>query len=89
MARILSDIKIPEYRPLEKVSVSIDATFAFHPRKQILKLSLACPLQCIETDETAKKPDLIKMPLSSEDEREAIAQLERAIAADGVTAGTH
>uniref|UniRef100_A0A3B3DIT5 Ubiquitin-like modifier-activating enzyme 6 n=1 Tax=Oryzias melastigma TaxID=30732 RepID=A0A3B3DIT5_ORYME len=41
--------------------------------------------KCIETDETAKKPDQIKMPLSSEEEREAIAQLEQAISADGVT----
>ncbi|KAM7419181.1 hypothetical protein PAMA_016345 [Pampus argenteus] len=36
--------------------------------------------KCIETDETAKKPDHIKMPLSSEEEREAIIQLEQAIA---------
>ncbi|RVE76414.1 hypothetical protein OJAV_G00007330 [Oryzias javanicus] len=41
--------------------------------------------KCIETDETAKKPDQMKMPLSSEEEREAIAQLEQAISADGVT----
>lgn len=45
------------------------------------------PLQCIVTDETAKKPDQIKMPLSSEEEREAITQLEQAIATDSVTAG--
>lgn len=44
------------------------------------------PLQCIVTDETAKKPDQIKMPLSSEEEREAITQLEQAIATDSVTA---
>lgn len=59
VTRILSDVKIPEYRPSEK---------------------------CIETDETAKKPDQIKMPLSSEEEREAITQLEQAIATDSVTA---
>ncbi|XP_062285260.1 ubiquitin-like modifier-activating enzyme 6 isoform X1 [Scomber scombrus] len=53
--RILSDVKIPEYRPSQK---------------------------CIETDETAKKPDFMKMPLSSEEEREAIIQLEQAIATD-------
>ncbi|KAM9856984.1 ubiquitin-like modifier-activating enzyme 6 [Aulostomus maculatus] len=41
--------------------------------------------KCIETDETAKKPDQMKMPLSSEEEREAMAQLEQAIAADCVT----
>lgn len=40
----------------------------------------------IETDETAKKPDLVKMPISSEEEREAISQLEEAIATDNVTA---
>lgn len=45
-------------------------------------------MQCIETDETAKKPDMIKMPLSSEEEREAITQLEQAIATNGVTAGS-
>lgn len=38
--------------------------------------------KCIETDETAKKPDFMKMPLSSEEEREAITQLEQAIATD-------
>ena len=43
--------------------------------------------QCIETDESAKKPDHIKLPLSSEEEREAIAQLEEAIATDRVTPG--
>ncbi|XP_045903034.1 ubiquitin-like modifier-activating enzyme 6 [Micropterus dolomieu] len=59
VTRILSDVKIPEYRPAEK---------------------------CIVTDETAKKPDQIKMPLSSEEEREAITQLEQAIATDSVTA---
>ncbi|XP_017263438.1 ubiquitin-like modifier-activating enzyme 6 [Kryptolebias marmoratus] len=53
VTKVLSGLKIPEYRPSEK---------------------------CIETDETAKKPDEIKMPLSSEEEREAIAQLEQAIA---------
>lgn len=57
--RVLSDVKIPEYRPSEK---------------------------CIETDETAKKPDHMKMPLSSEEEREAIIQLEQAIATGNVTA---
>ncbi|XP_006787336.1 ubiquitin-like modifier-activating enzyme 6 [Neolamprologus brichardi] len=41
--------------------------------------------KCIETDETAKKPDQIKMPLSSEEERDAIAHLEQAIATDRVT----
>uniref|UniRef100_A0A3P9IW60 Ubiquitin-like modifier-activating enzyme 6 n=1 Tax=Oryzias latipes TaxID=8090 RepID=A0A3P9IW60_ORYLA len=58
VSKILSDVKIPEYRPLEK---------------------------SIVTDETAKKPDQMKMPLSSEEEREAIAQLEEAISTDGVT----
>ncbi|XP_022614321.1 ubiquitin-like modifier-activating enzyme 6 [Seriola dumerili] len=58
VTRILSDVKIPEYRPSEK---------------------------CIETDETVKKPDQMKMPQSSEEEREAITQLEQAIVADCVT----
>ncbi|MEQ2177951.1 hypothetical protein GOODEAATRI_009072 [Goodea atripinnis] len=44
------------------------------------------PMQPAEkTDETAKKPDTTKMPLSSEEEREAIAQLEQAIVANKVT----
>ena len=43
--------------------------------------------QSIETDETAKKPDLVKMPISSEEEREAISQLEEAISTENVTAG--
>uniref|UniRef100_A0A8C5ICD4 Ubiquitin-like modifier-activating enzyme 6 n=1 Tax=Gouania willdenowi TaxID=441366 RepID=A0A8C5ICD4_GOUWI len=55
VSRILSEVKIPEYRPLEK---------------------------CIETDETAKKPDQVKLPLSSEEEREAILHLEQAISTD-------
>ncbi|KAF1395184.1 hypothetical protein PFLUV_G00008900 [Perca fluviatilis] len=59
VTRVLSDVKIPEYRPSEK---------------------------CIETNEAAKKPDSMKMPLSSEEEREAITQLEQAIATDSVTA---
>ncbi|XP_070770537.1 ubiquitin-like modifier-activating enzyme 6 [Enoplosus armatus] len=42
--------------------------------------------KCIETNEAAKKPDQIKMPLSSEEEREAITQLEEAIATGSVTA---
>ncbi|CAM9101468.1 unnamed protein product [Lampetra planeri] len=42
--------------------------------------------KCIETDETAKKPDQMKLPLSSEEEQEAMTQLEDAIAANGVTA---
>lgn len=46
-----------------------------------------CIFQCIETDESAKKPDLIKMPLSSEEEREAIMQLEQALATDSITPG--
>uniref|UniRef100_A0A8C5NHN3 E1 ubiquitin-activating enzyme n=1 Tax=Gouania willdenowi TaxID=441366 RepID=A0A8C5NHN3_GOUWI len=58
LSRILSEVKIPEYRPLEK---------------------------CIETDETAKKPDQVKLPLSSEEEREAILHLEQAISTDRVT----
>lgn len=51
-------------------------------------MSIFCCLsQCIETDETVKKPDLIKTSLSSEEEREAIMQLEDAIASDHVTPG--
>uniref|UniRef100_A0A7N6C3E3 E1 ubiquitin-activating enzyme n=1 Tax=Anabas testudineus TaxID=64144 RepID=A0A7N6C3E3_ANATE len=39
--------------------------------------------KCIETDDAAKKPDKMKIPLTSEEEREAITQLEQAIATDG------
>lgn len=59
VTRVLSDVRIPEYRPSEK---------------------------SIETDEAARKPDSTKMPLSSEEEREAISQLEEAIATDSATA---
>uniref|UniRef100_A0A674MRB7 Ubiquitin-like modifier-activating enzyme 6 n=1 Tax=Takifugu rubripes TaxID=31033 RepID=A0A674MRB7_TAKRU len=52
VASILSEVRIPEYSPLDK---------------------------SVETDETAKKPDLIKMPVNSEEEREAITHLEQAI----------
>ncbi|XP_019732172.1 ubiquitin-like modifier-activating enzyme 6 isoform X2 [Hippocampus comes] len=43
-------------------------------------------VKCIETDEAAKKPDQLKMPLSSEEERAAIGQLQYAIAGDFVKA---
>lgn len=58
-------------------------------RKQttLIFLMWLCPYQCIETDETARKPDQIKMPLSSEEERDAITHLEQAIATDRVTPG--
>ncbi|XP_074486264.1 ubiquitin-like modifier-activating enzyme 6 [Sebastes fasciatus] len=59
VTRVLSDVRIPEYRPSQK---------------------------SIETDEAARKPDSAKMPLSSEEEREAISQLEEAIATDSATA---
>lgn len=42
----------------------------------------------IETDETAKKPDQIKLPISSEEEREAIVQLEKAVATNCITSET-
>ncbi|XP_061131336.1 ubiquitin-like modifier-activating enzyme 6 [Syngnathus typhle] len=41
-------------------------------------------VKCIETDEGAKKPDQLKMPLSSEEERAAIGQLQYAISGDFV-----
>lgn len=44
-------------------------------------------LQSVETDETAKKPDLIKMPVNSEEERDAITHLEQAISIGGITSG--
>lgn len=43
--------------------------------------------QSVETDETAKKPDLLKVPVNSEEEREAITHLQQAISAGGVTSG--
>ncbi|XP_058497315.1 ubiquitin-like modifier-activating enzyme 6 [Solea solea] len=58
VTRILSEIKIPEYRPSEKY---------------------------VETDESARKPEQMKMSQSSEEEREAITQLQQAIAADSAT----
>lgn len=50
-------------------------------------LGRASLFQCVETDETAKKPDLIKTPVNSEEEREAITHLEQAISAGGVSSG--
>lgn len=44
--------------------------------------------QRIETDETAKKPDQMKLMASSEEEREAIGQLEEVIASQAATPGT-
>lgn len=102
ITRILADVKIPEYRPSEKVSCSVDLNFTLSnkppqnknkkqnkTRKQttLIFLMWLCPYQCIETDETARKPDQIKMPLSSEEERDAITHLEQAIATDRVTPG--
>ncbi|KAK7929426.1 hypothetical protein WMY93_005821 [Mugilogobius chulae] len=42
----------------------------------------------IVTDETAKKPDQIKLTTSSEEEREAIEQLDKAIATNCITSET-
>lgn len=42
----------------------------------------------IETDEAAKKPDHIKLPVSSEEEREAIVQLEKTLATNCITTET-
>ena len=49
--------------------------------------SVCVSFQPIETDESAKKPDQQKLALSSEEEREAITQLEGAIAARHVSPG--
>lgn len=103
ITRILADVKIPEYRPSEKVSCSVNLNFTLSnkpppqnknkkqnkTRKQttLIFLMWLCSYQCIETDETARKPDQIKMPLSSEEERDAITHLEQAIATDRVTPG--
>lgn len=43
--------------------------------------------QHIETDETVKKPDHLKMTVSSEEEREAISQLQEAINSSFITPG--
>ncbi|MBN3310244.1 ubiquitin-like modifier-activating enzyme 6 [Amia ocellicauda] len=58
ISQIITDVKIPEYKPAEKK---------------------------IEIDENAKKPEQTKLVVSSEEEREAIAQLEEAISANAVT----
>lgn len=92
VTRILSAVKVPEYRPSEKVSRSSSRAprFTFTAVRCVFPCSVSnvgAPLQCIETDETAKKPDLIKASLSSEEEREAIMQLEEAISSDCVTSG--
>ncbi|XP_037388665.1 ubiquitin-like modifier-activating enzyme 6 [Pygocentrus nattereri] len=58
VSSVLTEVKIPEYRPAEK-----------H----------------IETDETAKKPDQLKLTVSSEEEREAISQLEEVITSGFIT----
>uniref|UniRef100_A0A8C2F3N7 Ubiquitin-like modifier-activating enzyme 6 n=1 Tax=Cyprinus carpio TaxID=7962 RepID=A0A8C2F3N7_CYPCA len=41
--------------------------------------------QHIETDETVKKPDQLQMTVSSEEERQAISQLQKAISSSSVT----
>lgn len=43
--------------------------------------------QSVETDETAKKPELMKTPVNSEEEREAITHLGEAISSGGVASG--
>lgn len=43
--------------------------------------------QHIETDESVKKPDHLKMTVSSEEEREAISQLQEAISSSFITLG--
>lgn len=90
ITRILKEVEIPKYRPSEKVGYSVDLSdfnlSVSEPSSSLWSMWLS-PCQCIETDEAAKKPDHVKMPLSSEEEREAIAQLEQAIATDRVTPG--
>uniref|UniRef100_A0A8C1PIM2 Ubiquitin-like modifier-activating enzyme 6 n=1 Tax=Cyprinus carpio TaxID=7962 RepID=A0A8C1PIM2_CYPCA len=43
------------------------------------------PAEKVSTDETVKKPDQLKMTVSSEEEREAISQLQEAISSNSVT----
>uniref|UniRef100_A0A8C1PNZ7 Ubiquitin-like modifier-activating enzyme 6 n=1 Tax=Cyprinus carpio TaxID=7962 RepID=A0A8C1PNZ7_CYPCA len=45
------------------------------------------PAEKVSTDETVKKPDQLKMTVSSEEEREAISQLQEAISSNSVTPG--
>uniref|UniRef100_A0A7N6BXI3 E1 ubiquitin-activating enzyme n=1 Tax=Anabas testudineus TaxID=64144 RepID=A0A7N6BXI3_ANATE len=56
-------------------------------KRKALQLLHSFPLDTRLKDgnDAAKKPDKMKIPLTSEEEREAITQLEQAIATDGVT----
>uniref|UniRef100_A0A8C1MSW9 E1 ubiquitin-activating enzyme n=1 Tax=Cyprinus carpio TaxID=7962 RepID=A0A8C1MSW9_CYPCA len=45
------------------------------------------PAEKVSTDETVKKPDQLQMTVSSEEERQAISQLQKAISSSSVTPG--
>jgi len=62
------------------------AEIALFPFKKITTKHL-CLYQHIETDESVKKPDHLKMTVSSEEEREAISQLQEAISSNFITPG--
>uniref|UniRef100_A0A8C9T4N7 E1 ubiquitin-activating enzyme n=1 Tax=Scleropages formosus TaxID=113540 RepID=A0A8C9T4N7_SCLFO len=76
-ARLFAEIYNISYS--EKVSRYIGA-LSLKMKKKIVPV-----LVRIETDEMAKKPDQTKLSVSSEEEREAIAQLERAICTQAIT----
>uniref|UniRef100_A0A671MJE7 Ubiquitin-like modifier-activating enzyme 6 n=1 Tax=Sinocyclocheilus anshuiensis TaxID=1608454 RepID=A0A671MJE7_9TELE len=75
-ARLFADIyNIPYSEEVKRIfNASIWVCFFFY-------------LCHIETDETVKKPDQVKMTVSSEEEREAISQLQEAINSNFVTPG--
>uniref|UniRef100_A0A8C9SIL8 E1 ubiquitin-activating enzyme n=1 Tax=Scleropages formosus TaxID=113540 RepID=A0A8C9SIL8_SCLFO len=72
-ARLFAEIYNISYS--EKVSRYIGA----------LSLKMKKKIVPVLTDEMAKKPDQTKLSVSSEEEREAIAQLERAICTQAIT----
>ncbi|XP_060720529.1 ubiquitin-like modifier-activating enzyme 6 isoform X1 [Tachysurus vachellii] len=69
----LAEVEIPEYKPAEKVAARTS-----YPLITFIEPSGASQDDHIETDETVKKPDHLKLSVSSEEEREAISQLEAA-----------
>uniref|UniRef100_A0A8C9VAX4 E1 ubiquitin-activating enzyme n=1 Tax=Scleropages formosus TaxID=113540 RepID=A0A8C9VAX4_SCLFO len=76
-ARLFAEIYNISYS--EKVSRYIGA-LSLKMKKKIVPV-----LVVFFTDEMAKKPDQTKLSVSSEEEREAIAQLERAICTQAIT----
>uniref|UniRef100_A0A8C1REB6 Ubiquitin-like modifier-activating enzyme 6 n=1 Tax=Cyprinus carpio TaxID=7962 RepID=A0A8C1REB6_CYPCA len=88
-ARLFADIyNIPYSEEVKRIfNTSIWAVSSVLAKLEVPEYRPAEKVSHIETDETVKKPDQLKMTVSSEEEREAISQLQEAISSNSVTPG--